>query len=211
MNHKWLLNPVLWFWLLLLGAQFDLILSKAENLVEGREKEVKAFRIKKDRFLKEDSQSPLQEDSRKKFKGLRYFPYDLRYVIVGSPEPYPTEPKSIYVNIPTNKGKERKYVKNGCFRFKWEGKECVLQIYRPLGGGELFLPFRDKTSGIETYPEGRYLYIEPLPGGKVLIDFNRAYNPFCEYNEKYICPFAPRENWLEIAVRAGEKRLQPPP
>ena len=71
-----------------------------------------------------------------------------------------------------------------------------------------FLPFKDKTSEMETHPKGRYLYIEPMPGGKTLIDFNRAHNPFCEYNEKYSCPYAPEENWLEIAIRAGEKRFQ---
>jgi uncharacterized protein (DUF1684 family) len=88
------------------------------------------------------------------------------------------------------------------------GKEYVLQIYRPLGGGELFLPFKDKTSEMETHPKGRYLYIEPVAGGKILIDFNRAHNPFCEYNEKYSYYYAPEENWLEIAIRAGEKRFQ---
>jgi hypothetical protein len=77
-----------------------------------------------------------------------------------------------------------------------------------LGGGEFFLPFKDKTSGTETYSDGRYLYIEPISGGKVLIDFNRAYNPFCAYNEKYTCPFAPKENWLGTAIQAGEKRFR---
>jgi uncharacterized protein (DUF1684 family) len=121
---------------------------------------------------------------------------------------YPIEPKPIYVNLPTNKEKDRKYVKYGQFKFKWEGEECILQIYRPLGGGELFLPCKDKTSRTETHPEGRYLYVEPMPGGKVLIDFNRAYNPFCQYNEKYTCPFAPQENWLEIPIQAGERRFR---
>ena len=65
----------------------------------------------------------------------------------GSIEKYPTEPKPIYVNLPTNKEREKKYVKYGRFKFKLEGKEYILQIYRPLGGGELFLPFKDKTSG----------------------------------------------------------------
>ena len=74
--------------------------------------------------------------------------------MVGSIEKYPTEPKPLYVMLPTNKEVGRKYVKYGKFRFKWEGKEYVLQIYRPLGGGELFLPFKDKTSGKETYSEG---------------------------------------------------------
>ena len=176
--------------------------------MERREEQLKVFREKKDKFFKEDSQSPLKEADRRRFKGLIYYPFDLKYTIVGTIERYPTEPKPIYVNLPTSKGKEKKYVKYGRFRFKWEGKEYALQIYRPLGGGELFLPFKDKTSGKETYSEGRYLYIEPMPGGKVLIDFNRAHNPFCQYNGKYICPIAPKENSLDTPIHAGEKRFR---
>ena len=176
--------------------------------MEKREEKLKAFREKKDRFFKQDSQSPLKEADQKRFKGLICYPINIKYAMVGTIERYPIDPKPIYINLPTSKGKEKKYVKYGTFRFKWEGKVYVLQIYRPLGGGELFLPFKDKTSGEETYPEGRYLYIEPMPGGEVLIDFNRAHNPFCQYNEKYTCPFPPEENWLGIAIRAGEKKFQ---
>lgn len=176
-----------------------------EDPMERREEKLKEFRDKKDLFFKEAPQSPLKDADQKKFRGLIYFPIHLRYCMVGVIEPYPVEPKPIYVNLPTNKGREKKYVKYGRFRFKWEGREYVLQIYRPLGGGELFLPFKDKTSIAETYREGRYLYIEPMPGDKVLMDFNRAHNPFCAYNEKYTCPFASQENWLDISIRAGEK------
>lgn len=208
-DHEWILSSILCLCLLLLGAKPDLIASKAEeNPMEQREEKLKAFRAKKDHFFKEDSQSSLKEVDRKKFKGLIYYPIDLKYAMVGSIERYPTEPKPLYVNLGTSKGREKKYVKYGRFKFKWDGKEYVLQIYRPLGGGELFLPFKDKTSGAETYPEGRYLYIEPMPGGKVLIDFNRAYNPFCAYNEKYTCPLVPKENWLDIPIPTGEKRFR---
>ncbi len=173
--------------------------------MEDREEKLKAFRVKRDQFFKEAPQSPLKEADRKGFKGLLYYSINLQYAMTGFIERYPTEPKPTYVNLPTNKEREKKYVRYGRFKFKWEGKEFGLQIYRPLGGGELFLPFKDKTSGRETYSKGRYLFIEPLPGGKVLIDFNRAYNPFCAYNEKYTCPYALKENWLEIAIQAGEK------
>jgi len=194
---------------MLLGARPDSPSPYSGNdPMEQREKKLKAFREKRDQFFKEDPNSPLKETDRKKFKGLIYYPTDLKYAMIGPIERYHTEPKPLYINLPTNKGRERKYVKYGRFKFRWEGKEYVLQIYRPLGGGELFLPFKDKTSEKETYPEGRYLYIEPMIGGKVLIDFNRAYNPFCAYNEKYTCPFAPKENWLEIAIQAGEKRFR---
>jgi hypothetical protein len=194
---------------MLLGANLDLSSPRGENdSMEKREEKLKAFREKRDRFFKEEPQSPLKESDRKKFKGLIYYPINLKYAMIGAIEKYPAEPKPFYATLPTNKETGRKYVKYGRFKFKWDGKEYVLQIYRPLGGGELFLPFKDKTSETETFVKGRYLYIEPMPEGKVLIDFNRAYNPFCQYNEKYTCPFSPEENWLNIEIRAGEKRFR---
>jgi len=177
-----------------------------EDPMAQREEKVKAFRKERDRFFREDSHSPLKESDRKRFRGLLYYPIDLKYTMIGSIGKHPTEPKPFYVTLPTNREVGKKYVKYGWFQFKWEGRDYVLQIYRPLGGGELFLPFKDKTSGTETYSKGRYLYVEPMPDGRVLIDFNRAYNPFCEFNEKYTCPFASEENGLGIAIRAGEKR-----
>jgi len=209
MKQKYHLFLISCLCLLLMGGKADLPISEGdEDPMERREQKLKAFREKKDRFFKEDAQSPLSESNRKKFKGLIYYPIDLKYSMIGSIEKYPTEPKPIYIILPTNKERGRKYVKHGRFKFKREGKEYVLQIYRPLGGGELFLPFKDRTSETETYPKGRYLYIEPMPGGEVLIDFNRACSPFCQYNEKYTCPFATKENWLEIDIRAGEKRFR---
>jgi uncharacterized protein (DUF1684 family) len=209
MKKKWVLFSMLCLCFFLLGGKTDLPFSKAEeDPMERREEKIKAFRAKKDQFFREDPHSPLKETDRNKFRGLLYYPINLQYAMVGSIERYPAEPKPLYVNLRTSKGKERKYAKYGRFRFKREEKEYTLQIYRPLGGGELFLPFKDKTSGKETYSEGRYLYVEPTPRGTVLIDFNRAYNPFCQYNEKYTCPFAPKENWLDISIEAGEKRYR---
>lgn len=194
--------------ILLLGRVDFLPAQQEENPLEQREQKLKGFREKRDRFFKEDPQSPLKQKDRKKFTALIYYTIDLKYAMTGRIEKYPTEPKPLYVTLPTNKEPGRKYVKYGQFKFKWAGKAYALQIYRPLAGDELFLPFKDKTSGIETYEKGRYLYIEPMPGGRVLIDFNRAYNPFCHFNEKYTCPYAPEENRLDIAIRAGEKRFR---
>jgi len=176
--------------------------------MEGRGEKLRIFREKRDQFFKQDPGSPLKESDRKKFQGLFYYPVDLTYAMVGTIERYLVEPKPLYVNLSTSKGAEKKYVKYGRFKFRRMEKEYTLQVYRPLGGGELFLPFKDRTSETETYPKGRYLFIEPMPEGRVLIDFNRAYNPFCVYNEKYTCTYAPEENWLGIEIRAGEKRFR---
>lgn len=208
-NRKWVFFSISLLCLFLLPGKLDSLLAQVEkNPLDRRGEKLKDFREKRDRFFKEDPHSPLKESDRKKFKGLVYYPIDLKYAMVGAIERYPTEPKPMYVTLPTNKETGRKYVKYGRFKFKWEGKAYILEIFRPLVGGELFLPFKDKTSETETYPKGRYLSIEPMPGGKVLIDFNRAYNPFCQFNEKYTCPYAPEENWLDIVIRAGEKRFR---
>jgi len=77
------------------------------------------------------------------------------------------------------------------------------------GGREtLFIPFKDATSGKETYGAARYLEIEETEVGIFLVDFNKAYNPYCAYSEAYSCPFPPRENWLEVAIKAGEKKFK---
>lgn len=209
MTRKSFLLSISCMVLLLVGEKVGPLFPNVVNdPMEGREGKLKAFREARDQFFKNASRSPLREEDRKKFKGLYSYPIDLKYAMIGSIERYPTEPKPHYTRLPTNKGKQKRYVKYGRFKFKLEGKEYVLEIYRPLGGEELFLPFKDETSGGETHPEGRYLHIEQMPGGKVLIDFNRAYNPFCEYNEKYTCTTAPEENWLEVPIRAGERRFR---
>jgi hypothetical protein len=73
----------------------------------------------------------------------------------------------------------------------------------------VFVPFRDKTTGQETYAGGRYMELEPdrqlAEGDRVTIDFNLAYAPFCAYSETFACPLPPEENWLGVPVRAGER------
>lgn len=208
-GRKWIFLPISCLcFLLLLGRLGALGAQTEENPLEQRGQKVNGFREKRDRFFKEDPQSPLTESDRRKFTRLIYYPIDLKYTVTGGIQKYPTESKPFYVTLPTNKQAGRKYVRYGKFKFKLDGKEYVLQVYRPLASDDLFLPFKDKTSGTETYERGRYLYIERMPGGRVLIDFNRAYNPFCQYNEKYTCPFAPEENRLDVAIRAGEKRFR---
>jgi uncharacterized protein len=193
----------------LIAGERNLVFSGAmEDPLDGREERLRVFREKRDRFFGEDPQSPLGEKDRKAFKGLRYYPVDLKYALTGKIERHPVEPNPIYVTLSTSKGSGRKYVKYGRFDFKIDGKRFSLAVYRPVGGSDLFLPFKDRTSETETHREGRYLPVEERPDGTVLIDFNRAYNPFCEFNEKYTCPLAPRENWLDLPIQAGEKRFR---
>ena len=109
------------------------------------------------------------------------------------------------------------YRRAALVRFSLDHQECRLTVFSLVGyGGGLFLPFRDATSGKETYGAGRYLFdtvkktdglaLEITAGSpEVTIDFNYAYNPSCAYDARWACPLAPRENWCPVAVRAGEK------
>jgi uncharacterized protein (DUF1684 family) len=117
------------------------------------------------------------------------------------------------VTVLTTHGGTRNLIRWGEFRFRIGEEECVLQAYRTEAGSRrLFLPFRDGTAGIETYVKGRYIDLEPeihhTEEGWWIVDFNEAYNPWCEYSDDFVCPHAPRENWLTPPIRAGEKRFR---
>ena len=162
--------------------------------------ELSEYRAEKDEFFQRHPQSPLTPEQRQGFVGLQYFPEneDLRLEVQVEPA-QDGEP----MEMQTSTGGVQTYVRHGTFRFEVDGKEAVLTIFRNEHG--YFLPFVDSLAGKETYPAGRYLEPEALPGGRFFVDFNLAYNPYCAYNEMWSCPITPPENRLKVPVRAGEK------
>ena len=158
-------------------------------------------RAQKDRFFRMDPHSPIAE--RMDFAGLAYYPPDpaYRYALPLHPA---TEPERLIFQ--TSTGDEQPYDRIGTIEFTVAGQLASLAIYRSPQHGGLFLPFRDATSGTETYGAGRYLEPHDLGGGDLLVDFNLSYSPFCAYSDAYSCPLPPFENHLTtIAIRAGEK------
>jgi uncharacterized protein (DUF1684 family) len=162
--------------------------------------ELQAFRAEKDDFFAHHPQSPLTADQKRDFRGLSYFPEDpaLRLEV----EADELNPKE-RIEMQTSTGDVQVYVRHSRFRFKVDGQEAELTIYEGEHG--FFLPFVDALAGRETYPAGRYLEPEPLPGGRFLVDLNLAYNPYCAYNERWSCPLTPFENRIKVPIRAGEK------
>lgn len=169
--------------------------------------QIERERGEKDRFFGLHWQSPIPPHGRAGFRGLDYYPPDPRYRFeIGLVE---HEEKQT-VRMAYTKGEEQGFVRWGEFRFEIDGEECVLQAYKSAADEErLFIPFRDATSGQETYGAGRYIDLDAArdrsPDGKWILDLNRAYNPWCVYSEQYTCPFVLQENWLAVPVRAGEK------
>ena len=120
---------------------------------------IQSFRKERDRFFKTAPNSPLEESDKIHFKGLNYFPINLKYRFEGEIERYIiniNDPK-YYAIFPTNKGPKKRYVRYGKFRFTFEGKEYTLQLYKSILSDAIFIPFYDKTNGHETYEGGRYL------------------------------------------------------
>ncbi len=166
-------------------------------------------RKEKDYYFQSDPDSPIPAPVRGTLKGLEYFPPELRYRfrvrLVKLPTPEP-------VTLATSKGIPRPMLRFGYFEFEVDGANQRLFAYTsaPQPGhhhedASLFVPFRDATSGKESYGAARYLDLEAQPSGEYVLDFNLAYNPYCAYSDDYVCPFPPKENWLTVPIRAGEK------
>jgi uncharacterized protein (DUF1684 family) len=116
--------------------------------------------------------------------------------------------------LPTSDGEEKQYKEYAYAEFSLDGEKNKLLILEIIDvgpyRGTLFLAFADATSANETYGAGRYLDLKKVPGAtSVTLDFNKAYNPYCAYSDKFSCPFPPKENVLKVAVKAGEKSFYP--
>jgi uncharacterized protein (DUF1684 family) len=166
--------------------------------------QIEQARAAKDREWRA-STDPIPADRRDIFLPLRYYPPDPDYAVPASLRISDTRP---VIEMPTSTGTLRRMELVGTLEFTLQGQKLSLGALVPAGTRrieELFVPFADQTTGKETYSAGRYLDIEPTVTGLYTIDFNRAYNPTCAYNESYECPYPPPSNRLKVAIRAGEK------
>ena len=164
-----------------------------------------AARTEKDRQFLEASDSPVPKDKREALLPLRYFPVDPGYTVPAALKLSDNRP---VFEMPTSTGALRKMQLVGTLEFTFAGEPRRLGAFVEDGTRQitnLFVPFADLTTGMDTYAAGRYLDIEPTTTGYYMIDFNRAYNPYCAYNASYECPFPPPSNRLNVAIRAGEK------
>lgn len=186
--------------------------TRGENqkTMTPQEQRVMRWRNDRDIFFKSHQRSPLLPQDKKAFKGLKYYPFDPKYVFSGQIERFVfhiSNPK-YYATFLTNKGTNKRYVRYGKFHFTLNGKEHTLEIYKSILSDTLFIPFKDETNEKETYEGGRYIDAEILPDYKMVLDFNMAYHPSCAYNDKFVCVLPPRENMLDVEIRAGEKNYR---
>jgi len=167
--------------------------------------ELRKFREGKDAFYQTGEDSPIPHAERHNFHGLKYFPPDPSFRHKTALQRYD---RPELVTMTTSKGTRSRYHRIGYFQLEISGKKIRLQAYKSAEreGNDVFIPFKDTTSGKESYGSARYLDLEEKPDEYYVIDFNYAYNPYCAYSEDYVCPFPPRDNWLDVAIRAGERK-----
>ncbi|WP_336134680.1 DUF1684 domain-containing protein [Natronomonas amylolytica] len=200
--------------------------------VDSWREELESYRAQKDEQFASSPQSPIAPEDRAVFRGLEYFEPAPDYRVEATVE---LDESDETITMETTTDGEQLYERTARLHFELEDAsgepdEHTLVAYQRVDhdGGSLFVPFRDKTTGQQTYPGGRYMELhvegasrsdansssgeqsdprdgELADGETVPLDFNLAYNPFCAYSDVFECPLPPQENWLDIAIPAGER------
>ena len=165
------------------------------------------FQKQLDASFKDATTTPLIYSDLKRFKGLDFFQIDSNYVVNAEIFPIKNAKK---IKLSTSTGSKLNVIKYAELIFIINTLEYKLFAYQYVDSNDyppnhLFVPFLDKTNGDETYGGGRYLDLFQDSTDKITIDFNNSYNPLCAYNESYSCPIVPKENFLDISVKAGVK------
>jgi uncharacterized protein (DUF1684 family) len=169
---------------------------------------IAAERAEKDSLFQK-SDDPIPPNRKADLLPLAYFPVDPEYNVPATLKP---EPSDAIVPIQTSTGTPRQMKRVGSLEFVLKGQPMKLGVFVEVGQpnlDHLLVLFSDLTSGTETYPAGRYINLDRNASGSYELDFNRAYQPYCYYNESYECPLPPRENRLPMPIRAGERLKHP--
>jgi uncharacterized protein (DUF1684 family) len=187
---------------------FDLY--REARLASDREAACKNWRRVRDELFATHPQSPIPADRRGSFKGLPYFDFDAAARVLATVRE--ADPESYDIATSGEAGGSYRFTRFGVATFELGGQRLELELYWLEGyGGGLFVPFRDSTSGKETYGAGRYLLDTVkgadvgMAGERLVLDFNFAYNPSCAYDPAWVCPLAPPPNRLDVPIRAGER------
>lgn len=181
--------------------------QEIENEITARE-----FQAELNREYANPDESPLEKEDLDEFSGLDFFDIDSSYIVKAEFVRTPAEPP---FTMKTSTDRLPVYVKFGELYFNLKGNDFKLNVYQnqelnqdPEYFDYLFLPFTDLTNGRSTYGGGRYIDLRIPESNEVILDFNKAYNPYCAYSGLYSCPIPPKENNLETEIQAGVKSFK---
>ncbi|MCF6365235.1 MAG: DUF1684 domain-containing protein [Bacteroidales bacterium] len=190
--------------IILLSLAFSFQISFSQN---NFKKEIKYFQNTINKQYADTAESPLLKEDLAKFKSLDFYPAKKKYKVEAK---FTRTKDAIPFKMKTTTDRAPEYVKYGNVEFEIDGKKIKVGIYQSLRLKEkeeykdyLFLPFRDLTSGKTSYGGGRYVDLKIPEGNTIIIDFNKAYNPYCAYNHKYSCVVPPLGNFIAAEIKAG--------
>lgn len=188
-------------------------LCLAQDGANTAQQDIAHFQEELNAEYKNPDKSPLDAKALKKFKKHDFFPVDMKYRVVAQLMITENTP---FFQMKTTGNRLPQYRKFGFVHFTLDGMDYVLPVYqskdlmnRKEYEDYLFLPFTDRSNGKESYEGGRYLEVRiPKEGNEVVVDFNKAYNPYCAYSDRYACPLVPQENHLDTEIKAGVRFLK---
>ena len=187
--------------------------EKEEGLVSSTLRDAYYYQADLNRQFSDPSESPLKGKALKRFEKLSFFALNEDFRVEAH---FKRSGDSTPFWMPTTTGRRSRERIYGILTFEMAGEAHRLEVYQevdslnqPVLGDQLFLPFTDLTNGDSTYPGGRYLDLKIPDSNTMVLDFNKAYNPYCAYNEIYSCPLVPGQNQLNVSVQAGVKYPEP--
>jgi len=197
--------------ILFIISSFALQAQSIEEFNPTKYKEdIEKERAIKDSEMRTDEHSPIPDDEKQYFKKLNYYKPNVEYRKEAAFERFENATHFLMI---TSTNRLPEYSLYGVIKFEHENKTYSLNVYqnielvkKPGYEKHLFVPFNDLTNGHDTYGGGRFLDVTETGADTLVIDFNKAYNPYCAYNHKYSCPIPPETNSLNIKIQAGEKK-----
>ena len=197
LHHIASIGTLLVFLMMLVGC------GEGTGTQANYENEVLQHRLDRDMRMRDADRTVLDASTRRRFEGLRYYKVDPAYRFE---VPLQRTAARGTLRVQQHKGPPVDKVIVGEVAVPLADTTRLLVFREPGLRGEVWIPFRDPTNGDETYPSGRYLNAPIRDDDTVVVDFNKAFNPYCDYNPDYVCPLPPRENTISVPVEAGEKK-----
>ncbi|RFZ83466.1 DUF1684 domain-containing protein [Mucilaginibacter terrenus] len=180
------------------------------GFAQDHKTQIEEFRNKYKADFLSDARSPLKKED---LALLRFYDADSTYRVTAQVEVLNNE--ALFM-MPVFSGTQSEYVRYATLKFTLKGKPLQLTLYKstalakiPQYANYLFLPFTDDTNGAETYDGGRYIDLstQDIKNNMLVLDFNKAYNPYCAFSSGYSCPKPPDENKLPLKIEAGEQKF----
>ena len=196
--------------LLIIASAISIQSITTDRKIEAHRKEIRQWQSDLNKEFADSAETCLSTADCLRFHSLDFYPINYKYRVKARFERTENEKE---FGMRTTTDRLPIYVRYGIAHFTLDGKKQKINIYQNVKFAKtdkykdyLFMLFMDKSSGKESYSGGRYIDLRIPEGDSIIIDFNKAYNPYCAYNHKYSCPIPPDDDYFDLDILAGCKK-----